>query len=148
MGFFDFLVDKGKELFGMDGNEAEEIQNMLTTELGDRIIDLQVTFEDGAVNLSGNCDSLATKEKAILLAGNVQGVSQVNGDNLNTPPEKEEEEAEFYTIVRGDSLSKIAKRYYGNAMKYPVIFEANREVIKDPDLIYPGQTIRIPKLTD
>lgn len=148
MGFFDFLVDKGKELFGMDGNEAEEIQNMLTTELGDRITDLQVTFEEGAVNLSGSCDSQATKEKAILLAGNVQGVSQVNGDNLSTPPEKEEDEAEFYTIVRGDSLSKIAKRYYGNAMKYPVIFEANKEVIKNPDLIYPGQTIRIPKLAD
>ena len=46
----------------------------------------------------------------------------------------------------GDSLSKIAKEYYGNAMKYPEIFEANREVIKDPNLIYPGQKLRIPKI--
>ena len=53
-----------------------------------------------------------------------------------------------YTIVSGDSLSKIAKRYYGDAMKYPLIFEANREVIKNPDLIYPGQQIRIPKLDE
>ncbi len=53
---------------------------------------------------------------------------------------------EFYTIQKGDTLSKIAKTFYGNAMKYPVIFEANREVIKDANLIYPGQVIRIPKL--
>ena len=58
-----------------------------------------------------------------------------------------EPEATFYTVQSGDSLSKIAKEYYGDAMKYPEIFEANREVIKDPDLIYPGQKIRIPKLS-
>lgn len=148
MGFFDFLVDYGKDLFGMGGNEAEEIQKMLTTELGNNISDLQVTFEDGVVNLSGKCDSQATKEKAVLLAGNVKGVKQVSGDKLETPPVKKADETVFYTIQRGDTLSKIAKKYYGNAMKYPVLFEANREVIKDPDLIYPNQVIRIPKLPE
>ena len=44
-----------------------------------------------------------------------------------------------------DTLSKIAKQYYGDANKYPRIFEANREVIKDANLIYPGQKIRIPR---
>ena len=58
------------------------------------------------------------------------------------------EATEFYTIKKGDTLSHIAKHFYGNAMKYPQIFEANREVIKDVDLIYPGQVIRIPKLDD
>ncbi len=57
------------------------------------------------------------------------------------------DDVDFYTIVKGDTLSGIAKEYYGDAMKYPVIFEANREVIKDPDLIFPGQKIRIPKLS-
>lgn len=49
-----------------------------------------------------------------------------------------------YTVVAGDSLSKIAKREYGDAQKWKVIFEANRHLIKDPDLIHPGQTLEIP----
>ena len=51
---------------------------------------------------------------------------------------------EYYVVQSGDTLGAIAKRFLGNAMKYPQIFEANREVIKDPNLIYPGQKIRIP----
>jgi nucleoid-associated protein YgaU len=51
---------------------------------------------------------------------------------------------EYYVIESGDTLSGIAKRFLGNAMDYPKIFEANREVIKDPNKIYPGQKIRIP----
>ena len=144
MGFFDFIGDVGKSIFGGGKNEAEEIQKLIEEDLGDKVSNLTVQFENGIVTLSGDCDSHATKEKAVLIAGNVKGVEKVNDDNLNAP--EPEEETEFYTVQRGDSLSKIAKRYYGNAMKYPVIFEANREVIKDPDLIYPGQVLRIPKL--
>ena len=48
-----------------------------------------------------------------------------------------------YVVVSGDSLSKIAKREYGDAQKWPKIYEANRNIIKDPDLIYPGQELRI-----
>ena len=143
MGVFDFLKDVGASVLG-HGHEADKVKELIEKELGDRITDLVVKFDDGVITLSGECDSVATKEKAVLLAGNCKGVKQVNDDDLTAP--EEEEPAEFYTIQRGDTLSKIALRYYGNAMKYPVIFEANREVIKDPDLIYPGQTIRIPKL--
>lgn len=50
-----------------------------------------------------------------------------------------------YVVVAGDSLSKIAQHQYGSASKWPRIFEANRAVIKDPDLIYPGQELRIPE---
>jgi nucleoid-associated protein YgaU len=50
-----------------------------------------------------------------------------------------------YVVVSGDSLSKIAKREYGDAQKWPKIYEANRSLIKDPDLIYPGQELRIPE---
>jgi nucleoid-associated protein YgaU len=53
--------------------------------------------------------------------------------------------ARTYTVVKGDSLSKIAKHQYGNANKWRTIYEANRDVIKDPDLIYPGQSLRIPE---
>jgi nucleoid-associated protein YgaU len=49
-----------------------------------------------------------------------------------------------YTVVTGDSLSKIAKRFYGDANKWPRIHEANRDQIKNPDLIHPGQKLRIP----
>ena len=144
MGLFSFIKNIGTDLF-KGGDEAEEVKEMLTKEFGDRISELQTEFDDGTVTLAGSCDSCATREKAVLLAGNVNGVEKVNDENFTAPPA--EEETEFYVIKRGDSLSKIAKQYYGDAMKYPVIFEANREVIKDPDLIYPGQTVRIPKIT-
>jgi len=146
MGMFDFLKDVGSSIFGGGKDEAEEIAKLLKNDLGDKIENLEVTFDDGVVTLAGVCDSDATREKAILLAGNVKGVEKVNDENLTAPDP--EEETEFYTVKRGDSLSKIAKAYYGNAMKYPVIFEANREVIKDPDLIYPGQVLRIPKIAN
>jgi nucleoid-associated protein YgaU len=47
--------------------------------------------------------------------------------------------------VSGDSLSKIAKREYGDAQQWPRIYEANRNLVKDPDRIYPGQQLRIPE---
>jgi len=50
-----------------------------------------------------------------------------------------------YVVVKGDSLSKIAKRQYGDASKWRRIYEANRDSIKNPDLIYPGQELRIPE---
>lgn len=49
-----------------------------------------------------------------------------------------------YTVVAGDTLSKIAKREYGDASKWHRIYEANKDTIKNPDLIYPGQTFKIP----
>lgn len=57
-----------------------------------------------------------------------------------------EPEAHYHTVAHGDSLSKIAKKFYGNAMKYPVIFEANKPMLDDPDKIYPGQVLRIPPI--
>lgn len=126
------------------GDEAEDIQSLITEELGEKIENLKVDFNDDTVVLSGECEDQATQEKAVLLAGNIKGVENVTADDL-TFPQKQVESVEFYTIQSGDTLSGIAKRYYGDAMKYPVLFEANREVIKNPDLIYPGQTIRIPK---
>ena len=56
----------------------------------------------------------------------------------------QEPEAQFHTVVSGDTLGKIAKTYYGNAMKYPVIFEANKPMLSHPDKIYPEQVLRIP----
>ena len=69
--------------------------------------------------------------------------SDVEGGSSSTLPTPEPEE-QTYTIASGDSLSKIAKHFYGDANRWREIFEANRDVIKDPDLIYPGKTIKIP----
>jgi nucleoid-associated protein YgaU len=77
------------------------------------------------------------------MAGNVKGVEEVKVDGLEAPPQTAE--VDFYVIESGDTLSAIAKQFYGDANAYPQIVEANREVIKDADLIFPGQKIRIPK---
>ncbi|MFC2164079.1 peptidoglycan-binding protein LysM [Acidobacteriota bacterium] len=143
MGLLDFIKDAGASIFGGGRKEDEEIHDMLQSIFGGEIQNLKVEYGDGVVTLFGSCDSQATKEKAVLLAGNVKGVQAVDDTYFTAPVQ---EEVEFYTVQPGDSLSKIAKEYYGNAMKYPEIFEANREVIKDPDLIYPGQKLRIPKI--
>jgi len=85
----------------------------------------------------------ADKERLILSLGNVGGIASVD-DRISV--DKEEPAAEFYTVKKGDSLSKIAKRYYGDPMKYKQLFEANRPLLKDPNKVFPGQQIRIPKL--
>ena len=144
MGLLDFIKDAGASLFGRGRNETEEIADLLTAAFGEKITNLKVEFKEGVVTLYGSCDTQETKEKAVLLAGNVKGVSGVDDVYFTAPPA--EEEVDYYVVQSGDSLSKIAKEYYGNAMKYPEIFDANREVIKDPDLIYPGQKLRIPKI--
>ncbi|HEU5185916.1 MAG TPA: LysM peptidoglycan-binding domain-containing protein [Gemmatimonadaceae bacterium] len=69
--------------------------------------------------------------------------SNVQGGSSSTAP-RTDVEVRNYTVVAGDSLSKIAKREYGDAQKWRQIYEANRDQIKDPDLIYPGQVLTIP----
>ena len=88
-------------------------------------------------------DDQAEREKVILAVGNVAGIARVD-DRLEA--KKKAPEAQMYTVVAGDSLSKIAKKFYGDAGKYHVIFEANKPMLKDPDKIYPGQVLRIPAL--
>jgi nucleoid-associated protein YgaU len=141
MGLFDFFSDMGEKLFGSEDEAAEKIkENIEAANPG--IKDLNVAYNDGVVELSGTADSAEAMEKAVLMAGNVKGVSEVKADGVSAPPQPAP--VEYYVIQKGDSLSAIAKRYYGNAKDYPRIFDANREVIKNPDLIYPGQKIRIP----
>jgi nucleoid-associated protein YgaU len=144
MGLFDFAKDMGKKIFGKDDDPAEKIKESIEAD-NPGITDLGVAFDDGTVDLSGKAESAEAVEKAVLMAGNVNGVTDVKIDNMQAPAPAPE--VEYYTIVSGDSLSKIARKYYGNAMDYPKLFEANREVIKDADLIYPGQKIRIPPKT-
>ena len=141
MGLFDFAKDMGKKLFDRDEDASSTIKAALEED-NPGIEDLDVTFEDGKVSLSGRARSAEAMEKAVLMAGNTEGVTEVDVSGLEAP--EPEPNVVYYTVESGDTLSKIAETYLGDAMAYPTIFEANREVIKDPDLIYPGQKIRIP----
>ncbi len=77
------------------------------------------------------------------MAGNVDGVERVEAE-VESPPIVET--TEYYVIQKGDTLWAIASKYYGSGAKYTMIVDANREVIKDADKIFPGQKIRIPKI--
>ena len=59
-------------------------------------------------------------------------------------PEADPSTLQTYTVAKGDSLSKIARKFYGNAREWRVIFEANRDQISNPDLIQIGQVLKIP----
>lgn len=104
---------------------------------------LLVTFEasSGAVTVYGVAPDQSTREKIVLCCGNVAGVSSVN-DMMSV--DQSEPEAQYYTVVSGDNLSKISKAFYGNANQYMKIYEANRPMLTHPDKIYPGQMLRIP----
>ena len=142
MGLFDFVKDIGKKVFGNEAEAGEKIKQEIE-QANPGVKGLTVTYDNGVVSLAGEADSPEAMEKAVLMAGNIKGVSSTNVDALTAPPQTAE--VEFYVIQKGDSLSAIAKHFYGDANAYPRIFEANREVIKDADLIFPGQKIRIPK---
>ena len=152
MGFFDFISDAGKNLLGK-GDDAEAIKEEIESSFAELPVDgLIVGVEEDIVTLAGVAKNYPTREKAILIAGNVEGIAQVNADQLITMEQISEEnvreipEEIFYSIVKGDTLWGIADKFYDDGSKYPYIVEANLEVIKDADLIYPGQTIRIPEV--
>ena len=143
MGLFDFVKNAGKSLFGSsDANAAEAIAK----EVGDPTLadKIKVEIDGENVKISGDIPDQATKEKLILAAGNVEGVSKVEED-LTTA--QTEPEASFHTVEKGDTLWAIAERSYGNGSKYMAIFEANKPMLSDPDKIYPGQKLRIPAHT-
>ena len=160
MGLFSFIKEAGEKLFG--GKEVEQAATSsapniaeLNQKAGDAIktyiekqnlglSGLGVTFDGatGKVTLSGNAPSEEAAEKAGLAAGNVASVSDVD-NNLQYPAGTA---SQFHDVVSGDTLSAIAKKYYGDANKYMAIFEANKPMLSDPNKIYPGQKLRIPAL--
>jgi len=145
MGLLDFARDVGRQIFDTDDEAADNIKQHLEIRTTG-IKNIEVTFDDGVATICGDCDSQAIRDQAILLAGNIKGVKKVVADDLTAPEPAPEEVSkdEFYEIKSGDTLGGIAKQFYGKAAKYMVIFEANRDIISDPNKIYPGQKIRIP----
>ena len=145
MGLFDFAKDVGRQLFDTDAEAADNIRQHLEIKLSG-ITNLEVAFDDGVATICGNCPNEATRNNAILIAGDVQGVEKIIADDLKFPEPVEEEKEKFdlYEIVSGDTLGGIAKKFYGKASLYTRIHEANKELIPDPNKIYPGQKIKIP----
>lgn len=164
MGFFSFVKEAGEKLFGRGAAKAAEQAvkvdpspanlEALNAAAGAAIMDyvalnglsadaLTVLFDGSTseVTVRGLAPGQATREKIALCCGNVEGVAKVNDEMtvLETI-----EPAQFYTVVKGDNLSKISKEFYGTPNKYPLIFEANKPMLTHPDKIYPGQMLRIP----
>ena len=145
MGIWSFVKDAGKSLFGSKAGAADLPQDAVLQQevknLGLDTTGLDITVaEDGKVIVSGTAVSQEVKEKVILAVGNVAGVGEVQDDvpDAGAAPV-------FHTVVKGDTLSAIAKKTLGNANRYPEIFEANKPMLSHPDKIYPGQMLRIPQ---
>jgi nucleoid-associated protein YgaU len=157
MSILSFIKEAGEKLFHHDtpaaSASADEIK-AANDKAGDAIKDyieaqglkatgLTVMYDGktGTVTVYGVAPDQQTKEKILLCCGNVRNVASVN-DQMTV--EQSAPEAKYYTVVKGDNLSKISKQYYGDPNKYTKIFEANQPMLKSPDLIYPGQVLRIP----
>jgi nucleoid-associated protein YgaU len=164
MGMFSFIKEAGEKLFGIGEAKATEVaakkdptpvnvdaaNRAAANAIANYVAKMNLTAEglaigfDGAsatVIVQGMAKDQETKEKILLCCGNVAGVEHVQ-DQLGVI--SAEAEPVFYTVVRGDTLSKVAKDYYGNANAYMKIFEANKPMLSHPDKIYPGQMLRIP----
>jgi len=152
MGLISFIKNAGAKIFKSEEKREEEKANMITEHIkkfGFDVSKVKVDVDDEKVILTGSVDTHQNKNKIIVTAGNVEGISVVEDHLLVITPEPvapPEPEKQFYTVKKGDYLSKIAKEVYGDARKYPIIFEANKPMLKDPDLIYPGQVLVIPPL--
>lgn len=161
MGIFKFVKEAGAKV-GLGESEAEKAAKAEEAKKDEEFRELQegnkllrliinanlgiekpkVKYDDGVATVSGTAPNQATKENAILVIGNVAGVEKVV-DNIEV--KEPAPEATFYTVKKGDTLGKIAKEHLGKASRYTEIFEANQPLLKDPNLIYPGQVLRIPK---
>lgn len=162
MGLFNFIKNAGAKIFGSGketkqqtakvegdkGAREREENDKAARKLEETIRDLKLQVDNLRINIEGEMATVSgralnqsTREKVVLVVGNVEGISQVD-DNMQV--ENKEPEAVFHTVETGDTLSKIAKQHYGDANKYPEIFEANKPMLSHPDKIYPGQVLRVP----
>jgi nucleoid-associated protein YgaU len=154
MGLIDFVRSAGEKIFGTReaaagpikdetvlSKRATALEDYVRT-LGFQADGLKIKVADDVAYVKGKVATQEIREKIVLAVGNVEGIARVDDSlEVTSPPEPE---AVYYTVVKGDTLSKIAKQHYGDANKYPQVFEANKPMLKHPDKIYPGQVLRIP----
>jgi nucleoid-associated protein YgaU len=145
MGLWNFVKTAGKALGIGEAEAAEapapEALKKEVEDLGLKADGLEIAVDGDTVRVTGRAPSQEEKEKLILAVGNVAGVAKVE-EALESP--EPAAAPVFHTVVKGDTLWKIAEKTLGKGARYPEIFEANRPMLSDPDKIYPGQVLRIP----
>ena len=142
-GVVPFVKMAGRSLGKIfKGREAKERLEKEVDDMGLEKEGIQIDVDDdGKVKVSGKAATQEMKEKIILAVGNVEGVGEVE-DGIET--DDDGNASQFHTVVSGDTLWAISKKYYGKGSRYQEIFEANRPMLKHPDKIYVGQVLRIP----
>ncbi len=144
MGLFDFVKNVGKKLFGAS-EAAAATPEVLKQELDSHGFDtskLEIAVNGNEVSLAGEAKSQEEAERMVLAVGNTVGVSNINS---SLTAANGGDEAQMYTVVKGDSLWKIAEHFYGNGSKYTQILAANMPPVENENLIQPGWVLRIPK---
>jgi nucleoid-associated protein YgaU len=133
------------DLAALDRAAADSIKRYVASKgLPTNGLDIKYVGKTSTVTVTGAVPDQATREKIVVCCGNIASVQQVN-DQMTV--EKSGDQSPYYTVKKGDTLSKIAQEQYGSASGYSAIFEANKPMLSDPDKIYPGQTLRIPRLS-
>ncbi|MDR2000739.1 MAG: peptidoglycan-binding protein LysM [Zoogloeaceae bacterium] len=161
MGLFSFIKEAGEKLLGINKAQAQPSPAAAQTadleaaaaivsyinkmELQVSNLSVVVNTAQGTVKVSGEAADQITREKVVLCCGNTQGIGNVE-DAMTV--KQAAPEAQWHTVVRGDTLWAIAEKFYGKGKgkEYNRIFEANRPMLSHPDKIYPGQMLRIPPL--
>ena len=145
MGLFSFNKKSGEKAVDSAADNAAKASQLMNTVnyYGFDITDIDIEVDGDTAKVWGAAADQATREKVLLTLGNTQGIANVEDKMTTALPEPE---AKMHTVKSGESLSLIAKEYYGDAMKYKEIFEANKPMLSDPNKIYPGQVLRIPNL--
>lgn len=142
MGLLSFAKNIGKKLFGNEEEAPEKLKKHIEDD-NPGISNLEIQVQNGVATIKGETDDPSALEKVILMAGNALGIEEVRADEVVSPAQTAT--VEYYEVQKGDSLWKIATNAYGDGNRHPDIFEANKEVIQNPDLIFPGQMLRIPQ---
>ena len=150
MGIFHFVKSVGKQL-GIGDEEtpptAEDLKAELDShDLGTDGVEIEVDGDKAVIK--GEVADQSIFEKAIMAVGNTLGISKVEAAEVKISDSNAAgvDAPVFHEVKKGDTLWAISKRAYGDGSKYPVIFEANKPMLSDPDKIYPGQMLRIPPL--
>ena len=174
MGMFDFMKDAGEKIFKPGEAKREAAIKSHMGSYGGDYSNIDVEVDGNTARLTGSVGNQAAREKAVLIAGNIDGIERVDdrltvtgaspsfsnvsggvattkatpaagiGSSAAHASQGGQTASTFYTVEKGDTLSKIAKQHYGDANKYQQIFEANKPMLSHPDKIYPGQVLRIP----